>query len=249
MKSVFTNIKRSYTLISIVILYALTYAEPVKQDSARAVRALALVNFYSLNPDVRIEINPVTGVPEDIWGDISRYQNETDPVEAAYEFFEQNKDLYGIRQLKEELRLDGVVKDEIGTTVFLKQYYKGIEVQYGRVPVHFNRSGKLMGVNGGFAQIFDLSTKPSIDSLSAIRIVKRDLKYTAEDESRAAEAQKALGTNRLPVNAVLVIASYENCYHLVWIIDLFRSRPYESWVYSVDAHTGVILGKGSALLD
>ncbi|MGH8005281.1 MAG: hypothetical protein ACRECJ_11225, partial [Limisphaerales bacterium] len=46
--------------------------EKKKQDSLRAVRLDKVATFRAVYPNVQIQANPVTGVPEDIWGDISK---------------------------------------------------------------------------------------------------------------------------------------------------------------------------------
>lgn len=228
--------------------------EKKRQDSLRAVRLEKVTAFRAVYPNVQIQTNPVTGVPEDLWGDLSKKQAQNDPVEAIYEFFQQNKDLYGITDPRAELKVTGVSKggatsDPFGPLVVLRQVYKGVDVYKSMIKVNFSRRGKLLGVSGSFAQIPDLFTSPSIDSLSATRIVKRDLDYTEEQEKKMAEFQKVAGSNRLPVNANLVVAPFENQFRLVWMVDASRIQPSGSWAYWVDAHSGAILSKGSALLD
>lgn len=215
----------------------------------RAVRALALVNFYSLNPEVRVEINPVTGVPEDMWGDISRYQTKSDPVEAAYEFFEQNKELYGINNLREELKLKGKAMDQYGGMVEFKQLYKGVEVNQSSLRAYYTPSGKLKGIMGGFAQISELSPTPTIDSLSAIGIVKRDLNYSDEEERKIKELYERQSIGGIKIerslpSAALTVKPLDGKYHLVWVVQVQKGY-FGDWQYLIDAHSGDILGKGN----
>lgn len=225
-------------------------ADDKKQDSLRAFRNGKFSLFRQGHPGVESSPNPVTGVPEYIYGDLSKGQTKSDPVEAAYEFLEQNKDLYGITDPREELKVKGVAKDKFGAMVDLKQVYRGVDIYQAGMSVHFTSSGKLKGITGGFGQVGNLSTTPTIDSNAATQIAKRDLNYTDESEKKQKEFEAIIGSNRSPVNASLVLASFQNQYHLIWIVDLTRmAAPGGTWVYWVDAHKGAILNKESALMD
>ncbi len=201
--------------------------------------------FRAAYPKVRVQTNPVTGVPEDLWGDLSKNQTKTDPVEATFEFYEQNKQLYGISNPQEELKVKEILRHELGTTVVLIQLYKGVELYHSKVPVQFSRSGKLNGVNGGFAQIQELSITPSIDSNSAIEIVKRDLEFPPGLDYGLVELERfgrRQPKGRPPLTR-LAIFSHRGKYHLVWVARLLGYKTDSDWEYFIDAHTGDILDK------
>ena len=244
------NIKRIWPLMPMVMMYALTYAKPAKQDSARAIRALALANFYSLNPGVRVETNPVTGCPQFLWGDLFRYQNQLDPVDATYEFFEQNKDLYGITDPKRELKIisNSRRKDTsgpFGSLVILKQIYKGLEFHQSKIKVSFNRSEKLLSVVGGFVPIPKISTKPSIDSNSALTIVMNDLKLSKNYKDPIIESKERL-TGRpsdWPPPPKLSIVNHKGKFYLAWVVRQPVGETFSDWEYFVDAQSGFIIRK------
>jgi hypothetical protein len=227
--------------------------EKKRQDSLRAVRLEKVAAFRAVYPGVELHANPVTGVPEHLYGDLSKNQTQSEPVEATYEFLEQNKDLYGITNPRDELKVQGVAKDKYGAMVDLKQVYKGVDIYRAGMSVHFNSAGKLKGITGGFAQISDLSTTPSIDFLSAIGIAKRELNYTAEDERRAVEkwgnipTPQGMKQAKPPVNARLFVVSFKGEYRLVWIVGLRRAETVGTWEYWIDAHTGQILHKANRM--
>jgi len=215
-----------------------------KQDSLRAERLAKVAAFRQAYPGVELHTNPVTGIPEDLYGDLSKGQTKSDPVEAAYEFLQQNKDLYGITNPGEELKIVNVSKDKYGATVFLSQTYKGVPVAVPGVRAHFTAVGKLKGISGGFAPGIDISTTPAIDSNAAIQIAKRDLNYTNEDEKTALRAFESLGLKeKRPITVSLIVATYEGQYHLTWLVSLYRYKSAETWEYGIDSHSGTILWK------
>ncbi len=250
-KSVLTLICLSFILAAPqVIAGGVSSAQSQKQDSLRAERLAKVAAFRQAHPSVQIATNPANGVPTVLDGDLSPGLSKSDPVEAAYEFFEINKELFGMVQPHAELQVKGTSKDRYGGTVAFKQIYRGVDVYQGVMYAHFTPSGHLKFVNGEFYPDIDLSTTPSIDSSAAVGIAKRDLNYTDENEKRERRFEASLGSNRAPVNASLVVAYFQDCYHLIWVIDISGMASLGgAWVYWVEAHTGAILSKASALMD
>jgi len=214
--------------------------EKKKQDSFRAARLEKVAAFRADYPNVQIQTNPVTGVPEDLWGDLSKNQSQSDPVEATFEFYEQNKGLYGINNPREEFKVEGVSRHELGATVKLKQLYKGVQVYQSSVAIQFSRSGKLNGINGGFAQIADLSSTPAIDSAAAVEIVRKDLNLPKNYRSKILEWSGKAGRS---LAAWIFVTSIESRYRLVWIVGAYVDSPQAHWEYIIDAHTGIIFKK------
>lgn len=223
-------------------------SETKKQDSLRVFRRTRAVTLLQAYPGVKYRIDDERGVPRRISGKIQEGLSKGDPVQTVYEFFEKNRELYGLADPRSELKVDGVSKDELGTLVVLKQQFRNVQVWNTMLKANFGRDGNLYAIYGSTYPDIDLSTIPSIDSAQAIAITKRDLNYTAEDEREAIRFEESLESKRSPVNAWLLVAPYNNQYYLVWIIGLSRIQPYEAWEYWVDAHSGAILNKKSALM-
>lgn len=212
-----------------------------KMDSIRTLRAQRVAAFKAAFPKVAVQTNPVTGGPENLWGDLSKNQTKSEPLEATYEFFEQNKDLYGITNPREELKL----RYPADKMVDFKQLYDGVEIYKSSIRAYFSPEGKLRGIMGGFVPNIDISTIPSVDSVSAIRIVKRDLKLPEDYEDKFwPEIEKLRGRSvKRPPPAKLAIYSDKGEHHLAWVVRLYVNETDNDWEYFVDAHTGAILDK------
>ncbi|MCI0532114.1 MAG: choice-of-anchor H family protein, partial [candidate division Zixibacteria bacterium] len=132
--------------------------------------------------------------------------------------------------------------------VDLKQLYKGVELYYGRITVNFSRSGKLNGIGGGFSSIQHLLPIPSIDSNSAVGIVKQDLKLPSDYKDTLKESRNKLRElrgrprkyNPLP-SARLVVYAAKDQHRLAWVVMMPMSSSWTDWEYIVDAHTGQIV--------
>lgn len=202
-----------------------------KLDSIRAFRAGKIAAFKLAFPKVAVRTNPVTGGPEDLWGDLSKNQTKTEHQEAAYEFFEQNKELYGITSPREELKL----QYRTNKMVDFKQLYRGVEIYRSSIRAYFTPEGRLKGIMGGFILSLDISTTPSIDSIPAIEIAKGDLKQGGKTVERMGGG-----------SARLTIYPSEGKYNLVWIVNLMDTVDFwEDWQYNIDAKSGHIVRKGT----
>ncbi len=227
--------------------------EKKKQDSLRAVRAEKLAIFRQSHPGITTSIDEVTGAPYQLYGDLSAGLASSDPTEATYEFFEKNKDLYGINAPRLELKVANIKKHSPkqggGTLVQLEQFYGEVKVSRGHFKVVFNAAGKLSGITGVFSPNVNLSPKPSIDSMGAIGIAKRDINYTPKEEKLAFEkwgdipTPKGIKKGKPPVNASLLVIPFKEQYRLVWIIGLAKADSPGIWEFWIDAHSGAILQK------
>ncbi|MCI0596337.1 MAG: hypothetical protein L0Z48_07315, partial [candidate division Zixibacteria bacterium] len=218
--------------------------EKRRQDSLRAVRLEKVAAFRAVYPQAKVQTDPATGAPKDIWGDISKNQTQTDPVEAAYEFFDQNKGIYGISNPRGELKLQRKLIDQYGGMVDFKQLYKGVEVYQSSLRAYYTPSGKLRGIKGGFAQMpLDFSVIPVIDSIAAIAIAKEALRLPPDYEKQAREYLGSVDSTTSPISVSLAITSFQEKYHLVWLIDLNVDYGHGlgSWKYFVDVKSGMIL--------
>jgi Zn-dependent metalloprotease len=182
------------------------------------------------------------GIPTSITGDLSAGITATEPVEKAYQYFELHKDLYQINDPRKELKLKWV-HDYTGSTggahVAFNQVYNGIGVGVGDMRVHLNKEGKIWDVTFKYdPEARKVDTTPSISEEQAKQIAVSNPDYEYN--------------NPYFGEPELLIAHFEDGYHLVWRFYLGEiTDPYHDYggkfptkndfYYLIDAKTGQIL--------
>ncbi len=94
---------------------------------------------------------------------------------SATKFLEENKELFGIDNTKEELKVVEVNKDDIGDTfVKFAQVIEGTEVDNSLINVHYDKNGVIVSVNGNLEENKEITTLGSkvISPEEAIEIAK-----------------------------------------------------------------------------
>ncbi|WP_346880204.1 M4 family metallopeptidase [Clostridium sp. UBA3061] len=94
---------------------------------------------------------------------------------SATKFLEENKELFGIDNTKEELKVVEVNKDDIGDTfVKFAQVIEGTEVDNSIINVHYDKNGVIVSVNGNLEENKEITTLGSkvISPEEAIEIAK-----------------------------------------------------------------------------
>jgi len=203
--------------------------EKVPLDSAalriQNVKALAIGRFGN-----RIKFDKY-GIPIEITGNLSKGLTGTDVVEKAYQFFELNKDLFQIEKPRQELVIRQVIREELSTVKF---YWAidGVKVNYGGYFLQFSRDGSLYNVEGQIdPEARSINTKPSISEEQAKQIAMNDSLNTGQESTF--------------MDMELVIGKFkDNKFQLAWTFGISNSRP---WIYAIDAHTGEILVRTTAI--
>jgi len=99
---------------------------------------------------------------------------------AAIKFLEENKAVFGIDSVKDELKLLEVKKDDIGyTSVKFVQVIDGTEVEGSLMNVHFDENGVIVSVNGNLEENKKIESlgKNTISEEEAIEIAKKQFEY------------------------------------------------------------------------
>jgi hypothetical protein len=172
---------------------------------------------------------------------ISIATDDIDPLEVAYFIFEQNRDLFGLDNPREELVLHNIGRGEAGSVaIAFRQMEHGLEVENAFYQVHLGPTSdsqkvKLLSMEGRiFPSASKLSTSPAIDSAKADSVAMGD---TAHGESSV-----SVGA---PTH--LAISEFEDILHLVWRVNIINGGYGGSAAYWIDAQTGTILKAVSAL--
>ena len=168
----------------------------------------------------------------------AKYQKPAkgDPVAMAYEFFELNKKYFYMKNPHEELILANKVLDETGNVVAFTQLYNGVPIDT-RIKVYFTRDGDVREITGKYLYDISLSTTPSIDSASAVRLALQAMGSPPHP--------KVVGPGKpFIVSSKTFRTIKEDRLYLVWKVEIHpdstkRLDKFER--YYVDASTGAIL--------
>jgi len=164
-------------LISLILGLSLTctvsapaFAAELKVDKeAKKVQAIEKLEKLS---DETVELKENDGQVF-LSGELS---DEEVPGEgSATKFLEENKELFGIDNTKEELKVVEVNKDDIGDTfVKFAQVIEGTEVDNSLINVHYDKNGVIVSVNGNLEENKEITTLGSkvISPEEAIEIAK-----------------------------------------------------------------------------
>ncbi len=155
-------------------------------------------------------------------------------VAAALDYLEEKKQLFCMREPKEELSPIQKTVDARGNLcVALQQKHKGIPVEGATVRVHFSQDKAVYQITNKYEPELDLDdVEPTISS----------------DDSYDKALEDAGGGTR--VNAVapkLVILMQESRPRLAWVVEVIGKDSGRPMKYFVDAKDGSILRKFSTL--
>ncbi|WP_346920337.1 cell wall-binding repeat-containing protein [Clostridium sp. UBA7339] len=109
---------------------------------------------------------------------------------SATKFLEENKELFGIDNTKEELKVVEVNKDDIGDTfVKFAQVIEGTEVDNSLINVHYDKNGVIVSVNGNLEENKEITTLGSkvISPEKAIEIAKSQFEFKKLKKTPKAE--------------------------------------------------------------
>jgi len=179
-------------LISLILGLALTctvsapaFAEEAKVDKEEK-KVQAIEKLEKLSEET-LELNENDGQVF-LSGKLS--DEEVPGESSATKFLEENKELFGIDSVKEELKVVEVKKDDIGDTfVKFAQVIDGTEVDNSLMNVHYDEKGVIVSVNGNLEESKEITTLGSnvISQEDAIEIAKSQFKYKTLKKTPKAE--------------------------------------------------------------
>ncbi len=151
-------------------------------------------------------------------------------------FFQENKDLFGIDEEKNTLSFK-LEKVNRNTTLFIyQQYFKGIPVFRHKYRIRMNKQNELISLKGMFNPKVFLSTiNPILTEKDAQEVAFYNVSTTSHDIRY--------------MQTELTIFSKNNEYFLAWKITFEIINKPESWLFLVNALNGDILLKESLEVD
>lgn len=181
----------------------------------------------------QIRFDDDTGVPSFVSGPLTAPAAPS-PQQSAVAFLNVNKDLFHMSNPGSELTLERQNVDSLGMThLHMAQVYQGVPVFASDMAVHFTPDGKIAAINGRYVPGVSLSTAPDLTVDQAVAAAQSDF------------GGKATPSSIEPTQ--LMILAQDRQAMLAWKVTLVNDNPPARMVYFVDAHTGAIDAKYSAL--
>ncbi|KEO84174.1 M4 family metallopeptidase [Tumebacillus flagellatus] len=179
--------------------------------------------------------NDKKGVPNFVSGKVSakKLNNASD----ASQIMEENKDLFDMSSVADELKLDVQSTDNLNTKMFkYQQVYKGIPVFGNQLILHADKNGDATTINGYYdpeVKVKGLNTKAKLSSTQALQAAKKDTGLT---DVQHFDIEKA---------DLNIYQAQDNSYHLVYLVELstLENDSPAYWDVFVDAHDGSIVNK------
>lgn len=183
----------------------------------------------------RITWNDKKGVPNFVAGKLSKKKlgNASD----ASAILDENKDLFDLQSVADELTLTVQSSDTLNTKMFkYQQTYKGIPVFGNEMIVHGDKNGEASSINGYFdPEVRDqgINTKAKLSSNEALKKAKAD---TSLSDVKQFDIEKS---------SLYIYQAPDKQYHLAYLVTLstLENNNPAYWDVFVDAHDGSILNK------
>jgi Zn-dependent metalloprotease len=172
------------------------------------------------------------GIPTELEGNLSAGLHSINPVDMAFEYFQNNKYTFKIKDAQKEFCLGEYSKDDLvgDSHVKLLQTINGVRVRYGQYILRFDQKGQLTRVYGQIdPEAKKVDTNPTISEEHA----KQMAISANKSDTHAKDYTKSNG---------LLVINTKNSYHLVWDIECGLM------IYRIDAKTGSIIESGSSAI-
>jgi Zn-dependent metalloprotease len=187
-------------------------------------------NALAPYPGLRSFWNRENGVPYALHG--FRRVALRDSVDSAFDFLDDIKAAFRMRDPRSEFQLRKLRHDELGYEhIRLRQFHEGIPVAGSELIVHINDGREIYLVNGHYTPDIDVSMIPSIGETQALQVGLNDF------------------SGNLTVSVVqgpdLVIYPLGTHHYLAYRYALYCNEAGRVglWIHYVDAHSGELLDR------
>ncbi|MGB1211282.1 MAG: M4 family metallopeptidase [Lacinutrix venerupis] len=202
-------------------------------------REKAIENFKQ-KTNALITINKHSNVPDFIrFSNTSPYKITGSSLsEKAFNFLNENKDIFSVNDVKSDFKLESSEIDNIGLKrVILNQYYNNIPVYDGKLLFHFNTEKNITAINGNYITGIKLDATPTLskteaNALAIEAIINQEINFSGETllvhDSKLYVFQKGLAQG------------YKGANYLVYEVEVRNNADVREYVF-VNAHTGTIV--------
>jgi Zn-dependent metalloprotease len=162
------------------------------------------------------------------------------PEQAGRAFLKTNKDLFGIEDVRRELKVAKTSRSDDGSSrVQYRQMYRGIPVLNSGYLVALDVAGAVHYVSGDYYPNLQVETTPRVQPRTVVGTMRSDLGGASSFKVR-----------QEPALSIFVDDSGEELItHLAYEARAERRDPLGAYKYVVDAHSGEILQKISLIED
>lgn len=156
------------------------------------------------------------------------------PEEQFYAFHNSIKQTTRLSEPSKQLKIKGILTDNLGIThIKAQQYFKGIKVYGAESFVHIGSRKDIF--NGYIYELADtISTNPNISEAEALQIVNSDLATKTVVQELSVKQKEILEYDAPQINLII----YEN--KLAYEISI-RPNFIQEWNYFIDAQSGAII--------
>lgn len=155
------------------------------------------------------------------------FTGRIDPEQGAREFLRKNLGLHA-----ENLVLEKAHSHQGIRHLLFSQAYEGIPVEFSRIKVHLDSSGRVLGFQSNAVYRPGISLRPSLDQNRAWQTVERDLGRIL---------------SKGPGELALFPEQPQGNLRLAWKLKINSRDFVESWIYYIDAHDGELLFRYSPI--
>ncbi len=197
--------------------------EYFKHDPAKGLLALK----SSVSGKITAEWNKENSTPAYVGGGLTRngFAKSKDKSNDGIRFLTENKELFGLSQPAEELKLETSITDELSMThCKYQQTIKGLKIYPSELIVHFNSEGGIESVTGNYIPTPIIDLNPAISADIAVSIAKKEL----------------LNYNPVSESSELIIFRKNNQLLLAYEVKL-PSKNLPKMTYYIDATNGQVI--------
>jgi Zn-dependent metalloprotease len=218
---------------------ALTYPSPLNAFAALSARA---------DETLHVSWNARTGIPDFLSGVSADSRLPYTPTAAeigkplaiARGFLDQNRALYGLRSVDEDLRLLRQEPDlQLNFSHFrFSQVYAGLPVFGRELVVHLDPDDHIVAVNGQFQPGLAIETTPTLSRGRAEELALADLLVQQLDPFEQATVQHQLQPEQ---TTLVVYVHHDGVAYLAWQVTIITEAPLGRWTFFVNARREAVI--------
>ena len=197
----------------------------------------------SETPDFLTGLDPATRLP---------YQPTaaelSNPVAVARGFLDENRALFQLRSVAEELQfLRNETDKQLGWShVRLAQVYQGLPVFGYQLVVHLDTQNQVVTVNGHFRPGLDLDTTPRVTAADAEQLALDDLLNV---QLEPAERSRVTATILRDKTQLMIHVDQDDQPRLTWYVTIMTGSPLGQWRYFVNARRAQVVHQFDSIAD
>lgn len=171
-----------------------------------------------------------------------------DPVAIAQDFLEQNRALFGIRNVKDELVFLRIEPDkQLGWShIRFEQVYQGLPVFGKQLVVHLDKQHKPVSVNGQFTPGIDLPVEPLVTAKKATELALENLRTVQLTPAEQLRVQTQVLDQK---TRLMIYVDRSGKARLAWSIIIMTEKPLGQWRFFINARRPLVIHAFDSVTD